>query len=85
MGVELARRDCRKTNRNSAFKIQLQAMFIDTSLNTVPTVLANLHQSFHEAAVRCFEYVRGLSRIRPTHSHLLISKCWPPKPPQREE
>ncbi|KAF2652082.1 hypothetical protein K491DRAFT_68676 [Lophiostoma macrostomum CBS 122681] len=47
-------------------------MFIDTSLNTVPTVLANLHQSFHEAAVRCFEYVRGLSRIMPTHSQLLI-------------
>ncbi|KAF2013655.1 hypothetical protein BU24DRAFT_242334 [Aaosphaeria arxii CBS 175.79] len=47
-------------------------MFIDTSLNTVPTVLANLYQSFHEAAVRCFEYNRNLSKVRPTHCRLLI-------------
>ena len=49
-------------------------MFIDTSFNTVLTVLANLYQSFREAAVRCFEYERSLSKVRPTHSHLLISK-----------
>lgn len=52
-------------------------MFIDTSFNTVPTVLANLHQSFREAAVRCFEYNRSLSKVKPTHSRLLISKLLP--------
>jgi hypothetical protein len=59
---------------DSAFKIKLHAMFIDTSLNSMETVLANLHQSFYEAAVRCFEYVRSLNKVRPTHSRLLISK-----------
>lgn len=49
-------------------------MFIDTSLNSVSTVLANLYHSFLEAAVRCFEYVRTLAKVRTTHSHLLISK-----------
>jgi hypothetical protein len=54
-------------------------MFIDTAFNTVPTVLANVYQSFHEAAVRCFEYVRSLNKVRPTHSRLLISAYLPPK------
>lgn len=52
-------------------------MFIDTSFNTVPTVLANLYQSFREAAVRCFAYNRSLSKVRPTHSRLLISEFDP--------
>ncbi|CAI6341564.1 unnamed protein product [Periconia digitata] len=56
----------------NAFKIQLQAMFIDTSFNSVPTVLANLYQSFHEAAVRSFEYARSLAKSRPLHPRLLI-------------
>jgi hypothetical protein len=33
-------------------------MYIDASLNSVSTIVANLYQSFHEAAVRCLEYVR---------------------------
>ncbi|KAH6612477.1 hypothetical protein C7974DRAFT_78423 [Boeremia exigua] len=48
-------------------------MFIDTTLNSVSTVLTNLHQSFHEAAVRCLEYVRMLAKVRTTCSSLLIS------------
>jgi hypothetical protein len=48
-------------------------MYIDTSLNSVSTILANLYQSFHEAAVRCLEYVRVLSKVRTTCSSLLIS------------
>jgi hypothetical protein len=58
---------------DSAFKIQLKAMLIDQSLNSVATVLANLHQSFVEAAVRCLEYARALSKARTTCSNLLIS------------
>lgn len=58
----------------SAFKIQLHAMFLDTSFNSVPTVLANLYQSFLESAVRCFEYVRHLSALKEPSSRLLISK-----------
>jgi telomerase reverse transcriptase len=56
----------------NGFKIQLQAMFIDTSLNSVPTVLANLYQSLADSAERCFEYVRVLSRARTTHPRLVI-------------
>ena len=48
-------------------------MLIDPSLNSVATVLANLHQSFYEAAVRCLEYARVLSKVRTTCSSLLIS------------
>lgn len=48
-------------------------MLIDPSLNSVATVLANLHQSFLEAAVRCLEYARALSKVRTTCSNLLIS------------
>lgn len=54
-------------------------MFIDTGLNSVSTVLTNLHQSFHEAAVRCLEYVRVLAKVRTTCSSLLIS-AFAPKP-----
>ncbi|XTI92600.1 hypothetical protein V2W45_810284 [Cenococcum geophilum] len=56
----------------NAFKIQLHAMFLDTSFNSVPTVLANLYQSFLESAVRCFEYVRHLSALKEPSSRLLI-------------
>jgi hypothetical protein len=48
-------------------------MLIDPSLNSVATVLANLHQSFVEAAVRCMEYARALSKVRRTCSSVLIS------------
>jgi hypothetical protein len=48
-------------------------MFIDTSFNSVPAVLANLYQSFHEAAVRLFEYARSVSRTRAVRPSLLIS------------
>lgn len=62
---------------NSGFKIQLKAMFIDARLNSIPTILANLYQSFYEAAARCIEYVGMLSKIRTIRSSLLISKSWP--------
>jgi len=52
-------------------------MYIDTSFNSVPAVLANLYQSFQEAAVRCFEYARSLTRTRPVRPSLLISTCIP--------
>lgn len=60
--------------RTSGFKIQLKTMFIDTALNSVATVFANLYQSFYESAVRCLEYARVLSQVRTTCSSLLISK-----------
>lgn len=49
-------------------------MLIDPSLNSVATVLANVYQSFYEAAVRCLEYARVLLRVRKMGSGLLISK-----------
>ncbi|KAI1518837.1 telomerase reverse transcriptase [Pyrenophora tritici-repentis] len=56
----------------NAFKIQLKAMLIDTCLNSVAMVLANLYQSFYEAAVRCLEYTHALSKVRTTCSSVLI-------------
>ncbi|KAJ5022665.1 hypothetical protein PSV08DRAFT_228615 [Bipolaris maydis] len=47
-------------------------MLIDSSLNSVSTVLANVYQSFYEAAVRCLEYARVLSRVRKMGSGLLV-------------
>ncbi|KAH7401801.1 hypothetical protein DE146DRAFT_651599 [Phaeosphaeria sp. MPI-PUGE-AT-0046c] len=47
-------------------------MYIDAALNSVSTILGNLYHSFREAAVRCLEYVRVLSKVRPTCSSLLI-------------
>lgn len=85
-GAEAASSSCRDPNQdmddansNSGFKIQLQAMLIDTSFNSVPTVLANVFQSLHEAAVRCAEYARSLAKTRPVRSKLLISTCHCPK------
>jgi hypothetical protein len=64
------------TNRQriSGFKIQLKAMFLDGSLNSVATVLGNLYQSFYEAAVRCLEYARALSKGRTMCPSVLISE-----------
>ncbi|KAH9860521.1 hypothetical protein J1614_011852 [Plenodomus biglobosus] len=56
----------------NAFKIQLKAMLIDMRLNSIQTVLTNLYRSFYEAAVRCLEYLRVLSKVRKTSSSLLI-------------
>ncbi|KAF2134143.1 hypothetical protein P153DRAFT_105302 [Dothidotthia symphoricarpi CBS 119687] len=47
-------------------------MFIDTSLNSMAKILANLYQSFYEAAARCLEYVRALAKVRTACSSLLI-------------
>ncbi|KAH4908622.1 hypothetical protein HBI80_055510 [Parastagonospora nodorum] len=72
--VDLAKMPGQTFHRKAlnAFKIQLKAMYIDASLNSVSTILGNLYQSFHEAAVRCLEYVRVLSRVRTTCSSVLI-------------
>ncbi|KAL6709686.1 Telomerase reverse transcriptase [Coniothyrium glycines] len=56
----------------NAFKIQLKNVLIDARLNSVSTILANLYQSFRQAAVRCLEYARVLSKVRTTCSTLLI-------------
>ncbi|KAL5121967.1 Telomerase reverse transcriptase [Pleosporales sp. CAS-2024a] len=72
--VELSKMPGQTFHRKAlnAFKIQLKAMYLDASLNSVSTILGNLYQSFEEAAVRCLEYVRVLSRVRTTCSSVLI-------------
>ncbi|KAF2499752.1 hypothetical protein BU16DRAFT_282256 [Lophium mytilinum] len=47
-------------------------MFLDTGFNSLDTVLANVYQSFLEAAVRCAEYMRQLATSRKPNSRLLI-------------
>jgi telomerase reverse transcriptase len=58
----------------NAFKMQLHAMLIDTALNSVERVWANVHQSFRGAALRCVEYMGTLGRMRKTRSELVKGK-----------
>jgi telomerase reverse transcriptase len=61
----------------NAFKIQLHGMLIDTVLNSVARVWANLHRSFYGAALRCIEYVGTLAKMRKTRADLVIRKSDP--------
>jgi telomerase reverse transcriptase len=44
----------------NAFKIQSHLMYLDTSLNSAPTVLSNLFTAFLETATKTWAYARGL-------------------------
>ncbi|RFU33620.1 hypothetical protein B7463_g2724, partial [Scytalidium lignicola] len=44
----------------NAFKIQAHAMFFDTSLNSVTTVLSNIYSAFIETATKMWAYARCL-------------------------
>lgn len=61
----------------NAFKIQLHGMLIDTELNSVARIWANLHRSFYGAALRCIEYVGTLAKMRKTRADLVIRKSDP--------
>jgi len=59
---------------DSSFKIQAHAMFLDTSFNSLSSVLSNIYQSFIEAAIKLYHYVKCLPSSKQPHSPLLISK-----------
>jgi hypothetical protein len=46
--------------RTDTFKIQSHAMFLDTSHNSLTTVLTNIHSAFLETATKTYVYTRLL-------------------------
>jgi telomerase reverse transcriptase len=70
----------------NAFKIQLHGILVDTALNGVARIWANLHRSFYGAALRCIEYVGTLARMRKTRADLVMRKSSrTPRPVEAED
>jgi hypothetical protein len=59
---------------NSAFRVQMLRMFLDTTFNSVSTVLSNLFEAFFGAATRCFYYHKILPKTRRTSGGFMIGK-----------
>lgn len=56
----------------NAFRLHLHAMFLDSSLNSVSTILRNLYLSYRRAALRCLHHWRGLARYRRIDGQILV-------------
>ncbi|RDL40109.1 uncharacterized protein BP5553_00088 [Venustampulla echinocandica] len=56
----------------NAFKIQGHAMFLDTSFNSVQTVISNVHSAFVETASKMWIYARCLPVRKQPGTNLLI-------------
>ena len=56
----------------SSFKIQAHAMFLDTSFNSLSTVLSNIYQSLLETATKFHHYLKCLPSGKQPQSRLLI-------------
>ncbi|KAI9871385.1 MAG: hypothetical protein M1830_002966, partial [Pleopsidium flavum] len=55
----------------NSFKIQAHAMFLDTSFNSLSSVLSNIYQFFNESAVKFYHYVKCLPSSKQPHPSLL--------------
>ncbi|KAL9095597.1 MAG: hypothetical protein Q9165_002029 [Trypethelium subeluteriae] len=44
----------------NALRIQMHAMFLDTTYNALSTVLESLYQTYRETAQKCFAYIKSL-------------------------
>ncbi|KAL9066059.1 MAG: hypothetical protein Q9157_007267 [Trypethelium eluteriae] len=44
----------------NALRIQMHAMFLDTTYNALSTVLTSLYQMYRETAQKCFAYIKSL-------------------------
>lgn len=58
--------------RCSSFKIQAHAMFLDTSFNSLNTVLCNIYQNFLVTATRFYHYLKCLPSSRQPKTSLLM-------------
>lgn len=58
----------------SALKLQMHAMLLSTSYNSVETVLSNLYHCFTEVAQKSYHYVRSLPPAKQPSDILIISK-----------
>ena len=56
----------------NALKIQMHGMFLDTSYNTMSTVLSSLYQTYVETAQKCFAYIKSLSAQNQPSVRLLV-------------
>ncbi len=62
--------------RSSAFKLQIHAMFLDTSLNSLATVRSTIYQNLLESAMKLYRYAKSMAKGRPSGA-LLRSKSTP--------
>jgi hypothetical protein len=52
----------------------MHSMFFDTTFNSVKTVMNNFYMTFHNAALRLYHYMRGLTAANQPASKLIIRK-----------
>ena len=52
----------------------MHSMFFDTTFNSMKTVMNNLYMTFHNAALRLYHYMRGLTAANQPASKLIIRK-----------
>ncbi len=57
-----------------AFKIQSHLVYFDTSHNSVPTMLRNIHNAFSETAAKMWAYARCLPKNKQPGTPLLKGK-----------
>lgn len=67
-------RETALTGSSSALKLQMQAMLLSTSYNSIRTVLSNLYHAFSEVAAKSYHYIRSLPTSKQPGGELLISK-----------
>lgn len=58
----------------NALTLQMHAMFLSTSYNSVQTVLANLSHHFTEVAQKTYYYIRALPAGQQPRDHVVIGK-----------
>lgn len=57
----------------STFKIQSHLMYLDTTHNSLHTVLSNIHNAFLETALKTYTYIRCLPSSKQPSAKLIIS------------
>lgn len=62
------------TARFSTLKLQMQAMLLSTTYNSLQTVLSNLYHSFTEVAQKTYYYIHSLPAAKQPSNDLVISK-----------
>ena len=56
-------------------------MFLDTTFNSLETVLSSVYQNFYEAAMKYYRYQKSMAAASSPHAMLLISMCGFPRRP----
>lgn len=73
--LELSRRQGLRLHRkvHDSLKLQMTAMLLDTNLNGLHCVSANLYQNFMESAMKMYRYVRGLPKHKRPCEAMIIA------------